>query len=206
MPNVSIAGNGQVAVRGATVTSVRGDEIIATSNWGASKIVWKIEVTSATKLTPESEGKDLSLLIQPHEIIGFSGLIDQRGGAFVVYSSTLRNESVMHDAVVLDGSVIGAGPDHFVMQTDSGTSTIVVGTGTIMTKDGNKAGLADLVPGATIKAFGTFNVRDRVLTANRVVSVSEQLPKIPNTGKREQSGWFHRIMAWVGQGGPLSAQ
>ncbi len=206
MPNVMIAHNGQVAVRGATVTSVHGDEIIAISNWGTSKIVWKIEVTSATRLVPERTEERLSSIIQPHEIIGFSGLIDQRGGAFVVYASTVRNESVMHDATVLDGSVIDSGSDHFVMQTENGTSTIVVGTGTIMTKDGNKALLADLVPGAAIKAFGTLNVRERVLTASRVVSVTEQLPKMPNTGNVEQSGWFHRVMAWIGQGGPLSAK
>lgn len=207
LPSVSISGDGRITVRGASVTVVRGDQIIAQSKWGTTKITWKLDITNATRFAPERADRSVSSIVGIHDQIGFSGQLDQRGGAFTVYPSIIRNETVIQDATVLSGSVIDASDDGLLIATDTGTSTVLVGTGTIMTKDGNKVRITALLPGETLKAFGTFNARDRVLTANRIVSVSEDLPKIPNTGKTgKPDGWFARVMAWIGAGGPFAIQ
>ena len=206
VPTVSISGTGQLTVRGASVASVHGDEIVAVSKWGTTKITWKIAVTNATRIVPDRSERPVSELFSVGDSVGFVGQLDQRGSAFTVYPTTLRNETVVRDSTVLNGSVIEATDDGLLIATETGTSTILVGTGTIMTKDGNKARSSDMLPGETLKAFGTFNVQDRVLIATRIVSITEPLPKIPNTRAPRETGWFSRVMSWIGSGGPFASK
>ena len=206
LPSVWISGNGSISVKGAQVVSVHNDEITAVSTWGSAKMVWNILPTSATHFSPERSLGALSTDIHVGDAIGFLGQLDQKSGAYTVYPSTIRNETVMHDSMALDGIIIDAGADGLVVQTAAGTSTIRVSTGTIMTKDGNKADLSDMILGQTIKAFGTMNDRDRILVASRIVSVSDALPKIPNTGGPAKRGLFAMLMSWLGVGGSLSVR
>lgn len=197
---VSMAGNGQTMVKGARVTAVSGDIISATSEWGAAKIQWKIQVLGKTRFSPAREHEKLSEDIRVGETIGFSGMLDQKSTTPLIYASSVRDETVMQMASVLTGNVVDTGSDVFTVQTDTGTSTVRVSTGTIMTKDGNRAGPLDLFPGEEVKAFGTFNSRLRILEAERIVAVSAMLPKIPNTGTPEQAQKktvFESIVAWL---------
>lgn len=192
---ISIAGNGQAVVRGAVVTHIAGNEITAVSSWGTAKIQWKITVAGTTRFSPSRNGETLSAVIKKGEIIGFSGLINNNVASPTLLATMIRNESVLQSSSVLDGNIIEMAEDSMVIQTDTGTSTVRIGTGTIMTKDGNRALLTDLIPGETIKAFGTLNTRSRMLTAERIVLAS--LPAIPNTGAVEQGvGFIERLAQW----------
>ncbi len=191
---VSIAANGQTIVRGARVTHVSKDEIIAVSEWGKATMQWKIEVSGTTKFAPARVGQLLTDLVRVGETIGFSGLMDERTAVPTLYASMIRNETVMQSASVLDGSVVGTEGGRVLVATETGTSTILIGTGTIMTKDGNHADISDLNPGETVKAFGTFNARERELQAERVLLRS--LPEIPNTGSATKRSVFDSIVAW----------
>ncbi|MBP9757794.1 MAG: hypothetical protein KBD06_04285 [Candidatus Pacebacteria bacterium] len=206
LPNISIGQSGQVSVKGALVTQVGRDRIIAVSKWGGTKIVWTIAVTRASKFTPDHSGGSLTSVVSVGEHIGFSGQLDQRNGAFIVYPSHVRNESVMQDSSVVSGNIVESTADGLVVSTKNGTSTILIGTGTLMTHNGNKAAVSDLALGGTIKAFGTFNTRERTLAASRIVSVSEELPKIPNTGAPSSPNLFSRIMTWLGYSGSLTSR
>ncbi len=194
--SVSVAGNGKTIVRGAKVMHISGNEITAVTTWGAAKIQWKILVTGSSRFLPERIDEKLTDMIKVGETIGFSGQMDQKSAAPLIYASLVRNESVLQSAAILDGSVIETSTDGFVVQTETGTSSIRIGTGTIMTKDGNRVRLKDLVPGETVKAFGTLNTKSRMLSAERVVSAS--LPQIPNTGAPvEKSSFIDSIVAWI---------
>ncbi len=202
---VSIAGNGQVIVKGAHVVSVIGNDIRVSIEWGNTRMQWTVVVSGTSRLTPARDHEALSDDIRPGQIIGFSGLLDQRASSVTVLASSVRNESILQSAAVLDGSIIESSSDGWVVQTDTGTSTIRVSSGTIMTKDGNRASLGDLELGARVKAFGTFNAKSRVLDAQRIVSIS--LPGIPNTGAPQKTGFLAAVAAWLGlKGGTLSVR
>lgn len=191
---VSIASNGQAMVKGARVVAVTSDTITAVSEWGKTSVKWHIEVSGSTRFVPEKNGQALKDMIRPGEIVGFNGDIDQNSALLTVYVTSLRNESVMQSGAVLDGTLLSVATSGLVIQTESGTSTVRVGNGTILTKDGNLAGVDDMQPGETVKAYGTYNVRTNVLHAERFAAVS--LPLIPNTGVPEKKGFFARVIAW----------
>lgn len=200
---ISVAGNGQAIVRGAKVLHISGNEILAQTEWGTAKIPWRIVISGSTRFTPARDHEDLINDIKVGEMIAFSGLMDQRSKEPTILASMVRNETVIQSATVVDGSVIGFDTNGLVVDTENGTSTIRVSTGTIMTKDGNRAYVDDLVPGETVKAFGTFNKRSRVLDAQRIVSVS--FPNVPNTGAPEKHGVIASILGWLkATGGALS--
>lgn len=206
MPSVSIGGNGQVSVKGATVTAIDADKITAVSKWGGTKIVWTMAITRASRFSPEHTDGPLTKFVSIGERVGFSGQIEQKNGTFIVYPAIVRNESTMQDAFIISGNVIDTDDGAVLVSTENGTSTILVGTGTIMTRDGNKTRLSDLVLGETVKAFGTFNARARTLAADRILTVSLDQPEIPNTGGgSKQPGYFSRIVAWLGYG-PLAVR
>lgn len=191
---VSIAGNGQTIVNGAIVMHVRKAEITAVSRWGATRIQWRIIPTGSTRFTPQRNDQALTEFVHLGEVIGFSGTLDQKMAAPTLYASMIRNETVVQRSVVLDGNVINTDSAGVLVVTDTGTSTVRISTGTILTRDGNRASIADLQPGEQVKAFGTFNARERVLDAARVVSAS--LPHIPNTGEPEKRNVLGSILAW----------
>lgn len=193
---VSIAGNGTTVVRGAVVTQITGNEITAQTSWGSAKITWKVIVSGTTRFAPARNNKEaLSSIVKKGEVIGFSGQMNANSAIPAVTATMVRNESVLQSAVILDGNVLETTDDSLLIQTDSGTSTVRIGTGTIMTKDGNRAQLADLIPGETVKAFGTLNTRSQMLTAERVISAS--LPEIPNTGaETTKSGFMATLATW----------
>jgi hypothetical protein len=199
VPNVSIAGNGQAMVKGARVTAITTDSITAVTEWGSTNIPWTIEITGNTRFTPEFEHQTLREMVQVGETIGFNGTIDHKTHPLTVYATSVRNESVLQAGTVLDGTLLAAVENGFVIQTDDGTSTVRIGTGTIMTKEGNRTTPHDLTPGDTIKAFGTLNVRSRVLDAERLASQS--LPLVPNTGTEHKPGLFATLIAWLRQSG-----
>lgn len=196
---VSITAAGKTVVRGARVTKVTHTEIFAVSEWGTARIQWKIDTNGSTRYMPDSEDRTLPQLVRVGERIGFTGTMDQNSGVPIIHASMIRNETVVQSSTVLSGSVIERDSSGILMLTDTGTSTIRIGTGTIMTKDGNKMHAEDVTPGETIKAFGTFNARIRVLDADRIVS--ESLPEIPNTGAPQKTGIFQTIVSWLRLGG-----
>lgn len=198
---ISIAGNGQVIVRGAKVVQVSGNEITAQTQWGGAKMIWKVVVSGSTRFTPARDHEELANDVHVHEFIAFSGLINQRVAAPTVLAMMVRNESVVQSATIIDGSVVGYDDSGLIVDTENGTSTIRIGTGTIMTRDGNQAHVNDLALGETVKAFGTFNLRSRTLDAQRVISIS--FPDIPNTGAQVKQGVFASIVAWFRQSGSL---
>lgn len=196
---VTVAGNGKTVVRGAKVIKIAGSEVTAVSEWGAAKIQWRILVTGSTKFSPASSDRSIASVIQVGDLVGFSGQMDQKSQTPLIYASVLKNETIMQSASVLNGNVLEAAGNTLIVQTENGTSTIRVGTGTIMTRDGNRVRVKDLTAGETIKAFGTFNTRSRLLSAERIVS--ETLPLIPNTGAAvEKSSMFDHIVAWLSRG------
>ncbi len=199
--SVSIAANGQTIVHGAQVTSVTGAEIRATSKWGPAKVEWIIHVTGATNFEPEQAAEQP--YVQVGDKIGFSGLLDMQAASLSVRAGTLWNESILQEGTSLEGVVLSVATDDVLVQTNTGTSTIQVTAGSIVTMNGNKGYLSNLVPGDTVKAYGTFNTRTRVLESQTVGWYSQ--PVSESLALVQKQGFFESIIGWFRlDGSPLS--
>jgi hypothetical protein len=192
---VSVASNGSVQIKGATITKISGNEITAVTQWGAAKMTWRIYVSGSTRFIPQAESKVAIKALKTGHVIGFSGTMDPNAALPTVYAGSLRNETVLQASVVLGGSVIAVRDNEVLIQTQNGTSTILASSGTITTMDGNAASLSDIATGTEIKAFGTFNKQKLELKADRITAAS---PKIPNTGgTAPKQSIFASIASWL---------
>lgn len=191
---VSIAANGQTTIRGAEVIRVSPNEILAITTWGSAKVQWRIRTSGSTRYIPETSSSEMTKLIRVGHTIGFSGAIDAYSASPTVNASVVRNESFVQSGMIIGGSVMSSTDSEIVVQTDTGTSTISVSTGTIMTLDGEPIAASDLQRGYLIKAFGTLNSIRRELAAERVtVALGEQ--SIAQEASRP--GMLASFMAWL---------
>lgn len=200
---VSIAGTGQVIVKGARIVRVSDRRITAVSGWGASEIRWNVELSGTTRFDPASRLETVAEEFHVGDTIGFSGRLNKNVSGPSVYGAIVRNESVIQSAVTLQGVVLTSTFDTLLVQTETGTSTIYIGNGTIMTKNGDSAQPGDAQPGDIVRAVGTLDTRSHVLSAERVTSwLDEQAlpdipPVIPNEAPATANAWLNSIVAWV---------
>lgn len=169
---ITIAQNGQTMIRGATVTNVQGTVLTVTTSWGDTRMQWKVVTTGSTRFFPRGESRSILKEIEPGHTVSITGSLDPNASAPTVYASAVKDESLVQSDVTLSGNVLSAEGDALLITTQYGTSTVRVGTGTLMTMNGNRADSDDVKPGDLIKAFGTFNALNRELVAQRVTASS----------------------------------
>lgn len=202
---VSIAGNGVTMVKGARVVKIVGNEITATTQWGASRMTWRIMVSGTTRSSPQADSRAAIKGLKSGHMIGFAGVLDRRASVPTVYASSLRNESVIQRERVISGDVISTGTESLIIQTDAGTSSIRIGTGTISTMNGDTASLSDIVAGTRITAVGTLNILKGELRADRVTAVSPDSSLQSAAPVRE--GIFATLVTWLSaRSGALSVR
>lgn len=172
---VNIAANGQVIVRNAKVTSVSGTTIYASSAWGGLRIVWIIHTGGSTRFIPEADSAEAIKAIKPGELIGFSGALDQSASTPTVTASVVRNSAIIKSGMIISGTVLSLdnGAKTVRVATDTGTTTVSVGTGTIITMDGDTARLKDIDVGTPVRALGSLNIATNTLSAEKIALQSQ---------------------------------
>lgn len=191
---VSIAGTGQVIVRGAKVISVSGSTLSVSTGWGATAIQWTIRTNGSTKFYPSGTSTDILRSIKAGDLLSFSGELDANG-RFVVNATAVKDSMLLKEAHVIEGTVASIGENTLTLSSEEGTSTVSVYSSTIITLDGDTASLEDLQVGDTVKVQGTYNTVAKSMSADRV---SFFTPEIPNTGSAQDqnTGFFRSILAW----------
>ncbi len=195
---VSIAASGQVQVKGARIVKIDGNQITAVTEWGTSKMQWQVKVSGSTRFSPQAESRDAIAALKVGHMIGFSGSMDTGSGDLTVYAGVFRNESLVQSSMISGGSVISSSGTSILIQTPSGTSTILLTPGTIITLDGNAAKPDLILPGSQIKAFGSLNIELSEITADRVTAIS---PQAPQTDMQTKQGILQSIVAWFSMRG-----
>lgn len=206
LSQLTIAPTGQVMVRGAVVTAVDGYTVTATSKWGSASLQWSVQTTGSTAFIPRLSSADALKAIKVGDTIEFNGSIDSQSSSFAVTASSLRDTSLVDEDAAVSGQVISVMPDSgiFLINTGSGTTTVAVSPGAILTLGGDRTSLSDIEIGDTVNAWGSLNLRTQVLSATKA-SFSLSTPSTVSASGG--GGIFSSIIAWLsGSRGALSVR
>jgi len=196
---VSIAGNGQAIVRDAIVTSKSGNIISASTRWGKSYIEWKIIATGSTRFYPESGSSAMIKAIRVGDLVSFAGELDESASMLTVSASSVRDSSLLREGEEVSGKVLGIGESSISIVTLEGTTTVAVGTGTIMTLEGDSIRVGDILMGDEVRALGRLNTLTNTLEAARLSVEHSAVAKGP--------GFFSSLLSWLrGSGGTISVR
>ncbi len=95
--SISIADNGSVLVRGARVTDIDNDRLIAATTVGDLTLTWRIDTTADTDFVDaDGDANDIDDA-NDGNYVSFSGTLDTDADMFTVNADTVRNWSVGDD-------------------------------------------------------------------------------------------------------------
>lgn len=203
---LSIAASGQIIARGAEVVSVSGNTVVVSTEWAGVRVLWTVQVTGSTKVSPDIGSASIVKRIQPGHTVGFSGMLSGEGGRSVVLASALRDETLMKSSVSVVGTVesVDAKTGTFVIKTEDGSTTVVAGQGTLMSRNGNNARIGSISVGDSSKATGTLDTSTGTLIADRVFLRTGDAPAVASVPKPSV---FASIVQWIqGSRGILSVR
>jgi|GEM_PF-2322507 len=168
--SLSIAPTGQVIVKGATVTAISGSTITASTKWGSTVLTWTVHTTGSTRFVPVIPSKEAIQKIKVGHSISFSGALATSLSRPTVNAAVVQDEDLVQQSVSVVGTVesIDTQAGSFVLKTDNGTTSVRVGTGVLMSRDGNNAKIGSIAIGDSAKATGTLEVSTRTLAAERI--------------------------------------
>ncbi len=201
---LTIAPSGQVMVRGAVVTGVHGYIITAETTWHSAHLEWTVETTGSTAFVPRIGSADALKAIKAGDTIEFNGVLDNGAEALTVAASSVRDTSLINENAVVNGQVLRVMPESgiFLVDTGSGTTTVAVTLGTILTRAGDTASLSDISVGDTVRAWGVLNLRTSVLSASKASFSVKQVATQQGSG-----GFFSNIFSWIaGSRGALTVR
>lgn len=202
---ISVAGNGQTMVRGASVTGISGSTIYATTVWGSMRMSWAITTNGSTRFVPDVGSSVVLRSIKVGDSISFSGTLDGSSATARVVASVVKDISLIQESVILGGTVMGIDTKsgRLFLSTQEGTTTVATNGGTIITLGGNSTRLSNISVGDTVKAFGTLNSASHLLSADKITVAR---------GEREfttvtETGIFAGILKWLrGSNGLLTTR
>ncbi len=172
--DVHISGNGTTEVHGATVSSVVGSVINATTALGASALSWAVNTDSATKFSGKSEDSGSATIanVSAGDRINFSGpLTASSGTTFTVQAKTVKDPALTKMRTMLSGTVasINASGNSFGLTTlEHGTVMVNIASSTVLMKNGSNIILSFLNVGDSVKAWGTYTASTTSLLAQRI--------------------------------------
>jgi hypothetical protein len=146
--------------------------------------------------------------MKPGQTISFSGTISQGSEKPTVIASSIKNDDLVRDAVSVLGTVesVDAKAGTFVIRTLDGTTTVKVGGGTLMSKNGGYMSLKNVQVGDSSKATGTLDTTSGVLSAARItLKTPEPVEAVVEVEHKETM--IASIMTWLkGSRGILSVR
>ncbi len=205
---LSIASNGQIIVRGATVVGVSGHTITVTTNWNGTKLYWNVETTGSTKFTPDLGSSATLKKIVPGHTIGFTGVMNGSGEGASVLASAVRDEVLVQSSVSVVGTVQSIDPEtnSFILKVADGERKIIAVGGTLMTRDGNGTTVSGIAIGDSGRVTGTLDASTGTMTADRI-SIKSPTEPVVATKPRASGGVFASVMKWLqGSRGILSVR
>ncbi len=187
---LSIAQSGQVIIREAKVIALSGDVITVATAWGATSMTWSVHTSGSTRFIPDAESSKAIKAIKIGHVVAITGELDVTGRG-IIRASVVRDAALVKESAVVSGRVLSVGDGSFTIKDDSGTTTITVGTRTIITRDGNTADISELTSDDVVKVFGTLNTVTSTLSAERVTWKRDI-----GVMEKQSDGIFASILSW----------
>ncbi len=202
---VHIADNGDVVVRGAEVTSVSDSLITARADFGATELVWRVDLDNNTKFVGKNGGTIDKDNIAVGHLISFSGDL-QSGTSLTVDAEVVKDWSLNAPLKTTVNGVIdnlNVSDEEFELDTlRFGEINVDADNAVIRDEDGDTISLSDLADDKQVKVVGVYNSATRVIVAESV-SILSNKPQT-NNSLGEKSGLWQRLSLnfghWGGKG------
>ncbi len=168
-----ISSNGTIVVRGAQVTDISGDTLIAETDFGDATVTWRVDTDANTKYVSRvGSGSDFDD-ISDGDYISFSGDL-QSGSTLTVDAGVVKNWSLVGNMrMTFYGQVedpINDDTDRFVLDTDKVDNiTVDADSSTIRDEDGDTVSFASLDKGDYVWVTGIYDPDDDILEASSIV-------------------------------------
>ena len=201
---VAINASGNVLVRGAKVTGISGTTLTVTTTAGASTLSWAVTTDGSTAfITSAGSGSSLAQ-ISVGDTVSFAGVLTGTGlnvKATAVKDWTLgaSQRSISGIVASINGTNTsltlgnGNGKDNDNDKDDKTRATIQLTGSTLIVLNGATTTFASIQTGDKVKATGTMNADNTVLTAT---SVTVMRPAV-NFGNDD---FAKKIRAWFSGG------
>jgi hypothetical protein len=195
--SISIAPNGQIIVKGATVTGVYGNVITAETVWGPMRLYWTIQTTGSTRFAPDVGSEHALSRIEIGHTVGFSGTVSSSNGKPIVLATAVKDAELIQESVSIVGTVaaIDSEARSFVLRSADQEISVFAGQGMLMTRNGENASIEDLVVGDSGKATGSLDIASGTLTAARIWAKAEEA--VPLVEEAPQENVFSSIITWL---------
>lgn len=167
-----ISADGLVRVFGATVTSVSGGVITATTQFGGAVLNWIVNVNSDTKIFADGSRTATTSAITVGEKVAFKGVVTATSSAATTISAKkLVDESWKSlKKVVGEVTAVNSANGTYTVDTRGDTDITVQTNADTEWKVGTTTGTFGSVEvGSIIHAIGTLGADASVLTANTVL-------------------------------------
>lgn len=169
---VHIAEDGTVLVRGATISSISGNTIVASVTWGNSGLSWTVRTDGSTEFVRSSGGTNRVGDLATGHVISFAGILDASSTPFTVNAKVVKDWSLPQQ-VTLNGKVksVNSGSQNFVIESkkDSDVTVTIASSTVIQLKNGGAATFAEITVNDEVKATGLYNSGAKTLAAQKIV-------------------------------------
>jgi len=186
---VQISEDGNTLVRGAEVTALAGNTVMAETDLGGVDIAWTIETDGSTDFVRHGGGSfDLDDL-EIGDTVSFSGDLT---GRFSVDADVLKEwSSPSAERIALSGTVHEVNGGSFELaDTRLGTITVDVTSDTTFVGKKGDSDYSDIEVGQHVAVSGNYDAENEVLTASKV-SIDARLHA--DFGAKVK-GWFETHM------------
>jgi hypothetical protein len=177
---VHIMNNGKVLVRGAKVTGISGNTVIAMTAWGSVNLNWSVVTGGATEFVRKNGGTSSVSEISVGDFISFQGTLDTTmASPLTVAASVVKDWSIQKMNASLTGTVqsVNTAAMSFVLSSNGrGNVTVMVTPTTNIMKGDALATLADVTVGSTVAASGVWDA-----VANTLAAVSVKVRVVTPT-------------------------
>lgn len=179
-PEVSIAQNGMVLVRGAKVTSVSGSTIQAGVTFGSFTMNWTVKTSGDTEFVRYHGGRGTISDVAVGHIISFRGKLDTTASSATVNAGTVRNWSVQKVQVSRAGEVksVNSSNSSFVLRVGNQDVTVATNASTTITRNGVAGTFSSIQVGSRAQVTGLWDSVANTFEASAVVittPVSERI-------------------------------
>lgn len=175
---LTIAPTGQVIVKDAVVTSVRGNTIMAQTVWGSATISFTINTTGSTRFVPTIGSIEALKAMKVGNTISFSGSLTGSFTSPTVDATVVKDTTLLERSASVLGTVssVDEGNGIFTIESEGERTSIIVPPTALMSLDGGYATVRDIEAGASAKVVGSMDISSRTITAQRVTIVTSSDP------------------------------
>ncbi len=161
---VAIGQDGRTHVGGATVTSVSGNTVVATTHWGGTSISWTVTTNSDTKFMYKGGGSAETSSVVPGDVINFEGTLAS-SGQFGVVATAVRDtsrEKPAEEKHTFEGKLVSlaanTAPTTAVLKVGDTSYTVNLAANTaILGKNWGGSTLGSFQTGDTVRVYGSLH-------------------------------------------------